>query len=216
MHDGTCAHRECNATFPPRPGKKYCSTKCKKQTSLAVRRENNRKAMPPHCLQCAAPIPATRRANAHYCSATCSERATTVKRTAKRRANTTGPTVMRCTRCDTTVEWKPNRKYCPPCAKDSHREAKYRGRVAYKHRIRNLRLETIDPLQVHKRDQWTCSICHDPIDPTLKYPHQMSASIDHVIPLSRGGTHSPENVASAHLDCNVRKGNRIAETTPTP
>lgn len=32
--------------------------------------------------------------------------------------------------------------------------------------------------------------------------------IDHVIPLSRGGTHWPANLRPACADCNLRKGNR--------
>lgn len=64
---------------------------------------------------------------------------------------------------------------------------------------------------VLERDEWTCQICFDPIDPGLTAPDQMRASIDHRIPLSRGGTHTLDNVQAAHLLCNVRKGARMAE-----
>ena len=33
--------------------------------------------------------------------------------------------------------------------------------------------------------------------------------IDHIIPLSCGGTHTPENIQVAHIACNIRKGNRF-------
>ncbi|MBV8520969.1 MAG: HNH endonuclease [Acetobacteraceae bacterium] len=40
------------------------------------------------------------------------------------------------------------------------------------------------------------------------YP--LLVSVDHVIPLARGGLHRYENVACAWLECNVKKG--ISET----
>lgn len=37
-----------------------------------------------------------------------------------------------------------------------------------------------------------------------------SASVDHILPLSRGGAHAWSNVVLCCIGCNVRKGNRIA------
>jgi 5-methylcytosine-specific restriction endonuclease McrA len=39
----------------------------------------------------------------------------------------------------------------------------------------------------------------------LAWPHPASASLDHRIPLSKGGSHTAENTQLAHLACNVRK-----------
>lgn len=38
----------------------------------------------------------------------------------------------------------------------------------------------------------------------------MGASLDHIIPLSRGGHHTADNVQAAHLACNHRKGAKAA------
>lgn len=46
------------------------------------------------------------------------------------------------------------------------------------------------------------------MDPALKWPERMSASLDHVIPLAAGGPHTPENLQLAHLRCNAKKGAR--------
>lgn len=59
-----------------------------------------------------------------------------------------------------------------------------------------------------KRDGWICQLCHRRISKRLRHPHPLSASLDHVIPLSRGGRHCASNVQAAHLGCNVSKGNR--------
>jgi 5-methylcytosine-specific restriction endonuclease McrA len=68
--------------------------------------------------------------------------------------------------------------------------------------------EAFAPIDVHTRDEWTCKLCHQPIDPSIAWPDPMSASVDHIVPLSRGGAHSMANVQSAHLSCNSSKGDR--------
>ena len=71
--------------------------------------------------------------------------------------------------------------------------------------------ESFTPVQVHERDDWTCGLCREPVDAGLVWPHPMSASIDHIVPLSQGGSHALVNVQCAHLSCNCRKGDRTPE-----
>jgi 5-methylcytosine-specific restriction endonuclease McrA len=42
----------------------------------------------------------------------------------------------------------------------------------------------------------------------VRHGHPLYLTIDHVIPLSKGGEHSPLNVQAAHATCNYSKGNR--------
>jgi hypothetical protein len=58
------------------------------------------------------------------------------------------------------------------------------------------------------RDGTDCSLCGDPIDLELRHPHLMRASVDHVVPVARGGTDDPENLKLAHLWCNQVKSDR--------
>lgn len=62
---------------------------------------------------------------------------------------------------------------------------------------------------VLERDDWVCHICGEKIMKEEKFPSQRSPSLDHVIPLSKGGLHSYANVKAAHLVCNTRKGSKI-------
>lgn len=64
--------------------------------------------------------------------------------------------------------------------------------------------------EVFERDGWICGLCHEPVDPDLAHPDPMSKSLDHIVPLTRGGGHVRSNVQLAHLVCNVSKGNRAA------
>lgn len=70
---------------------------------------------------------------------------------------------------------------------------------------RGLPSENLDPLQVFERDGWRCGICKKHVNKSLEFPHPRSASLDHIIPLARGGPHTWENVQLAHLACNNRK-----------
>jgi len=65
-----------------------------------------------------------------------------------------------------------------------------------------------DTRSVFMRDNWTCQICDEKVDPELQYPDPLSASLDHIVPLSKSGDHSQDNSQLAHLVCNFRKGNR--------
>jgi 5-methylcytosine-specific restriction endonuclease McrA len=71
----------------------------------------------------------------------------------------------------------------------------------------------ISALEIYERDNWTCQICGEPIDPDLSAPHSMSKTTDHIVPLSRGGKHVVGNIQAAHLYCNISKGNRLAGST---
>ena len=60
------------------------------------------------------------------------------------------------------------------------------------------------------KTQDVCGICGRPIDKELKYPHPLAASVDHIIPVSRGGHPSDiENLQIAHWTCNRQKSDKM-------
>jgi 5-methylcytosine-specific restriction endonuclease McrA len=64
--------------------------------------------------------------------------------------------------------------------------------------------------QLGERDGWRCHLCRRRVSRTMRSPHPRSASFDHLIPVSHGGTDAPENLRLAHRGCNSRRGNRGA------
>ena len=64
--------------------------------------------------------------------------------------------------------------------------------------------------------QTCCGICGKPVDFTLKYPHPMSACIDHIIPVAKGGHPSDiGNLQLAHWTCNRQKSDKLYAKTVT-
>ena len=58
--------------------------------------------------------------------------------------------------------------------------------------------------------QTVCGICGRPVDFSLVYPHPLSACIDHIIPVAKGGHPSDiENLQLAH--CNRQKSDKLVE-----
>lgn len=77
-------------------------------------------------------------------------------------------------------------------ARDSARFALTRGAP-------NAERFTLD--EIYERDGRICHLCSKPVD-------RQQATMDHVIPVTKGGPHTRANVKLAHRGCNTRKGNR--------
>lgn len=63
--------------------------------------------------------------------------------------------------------------------------------------------------------QEVCGICGQPVDKTLTYPDPMSKTVDHIIPIAKGGHPSDlSNLQLAHRCCNRQKSDKLF-LTPT-
>jgi hypothetical protein len=114
---------------------------------------------------------------------------------------------LSCVECGQTwMRWeRPGKyRYCSDdCAK---RKAK---RVAKRRRRAMIRsapnVESVDIRVVADRDGWMCHLCNDPVS-------KGAWSIDHLVPLSKGGDHTYSNVKLAHHRCNtLRRATPVAE-----
>jgi 5-methylcytosine-specific restriction endonuclease McrA len=115
-----------------------------------------------------------------------------------------------CVACaDTWVDY-PKRKpsgYCNRC-----QDRRWAADSRHKRRVWKARAqatEVISPEVVFKRDGYRCRICGGKT--RGKHPNPKAPTIDHIVPLSKGGDHSYLNVQCAHWDCNTRKGDRAAD-----
>ena len=57
-----------------------------------------------------------------------------------------------------------------------------------------------------------CAICGQPIDKRLKFPNPLSPSVDHIIPVSKGGHPADiQNLQLTHLKCNQLKASKLVQ-----
>ena len=69
---------------------------------------------------------------------------------------------------------------------------------------------------IFERDNWTCGICSEPVDREARGADPRMPSIDHIIPMSRGGGHVPSNVQCAHFGCNMKKAATVPVVSMKP
>lgn len=115
-----------------------------------------------------------------------------------------GFTGVVCT-CGTTYVSYTNREddYRTPRCSDCTR-AMWRGGDRKRARHYGVRYEPINRREVFTTDGWACQICG--VETTSEYGHPHSATLDHIIPVSRGGHHTRDNVQTACAACNSAKG----------
>jgi len=90
--------------------------------------------------------------------------------------------------------------------RELHQE-ELKERAQYRRALkRNNSAERVDLGVIRGRDGMVCHICGKKINQDLEYPHPMSLSYDHLIPISHGGPHAEWNLAVAHLGCNSSRG----------
>lgn len=67
--------------------------------------------------------------------------------------------------------------------------------------------EDINHLEVFEAHGWKCFVCKEVINRYLRFPNLMAATLEHIIPISKGGTHTWDNVTVSHAKCNFARGN---------
>ena len=90
-------------------------------------------------------------------------------------------------------------RYCS--AQCRSRSANSRRRA----RERDAFVAEVNPAKVFAADGYRCHLCGKLCDSTKSVPHPKAATVDHVVPLSRGGFHEPLNCRTAHFRCNYMK-----------
>lgn len=112
------------------------------------------------------------------------------------------PRLVNCERCGDVIDLT---RTSPKSGRKKRADTKVcdwcKGRRSLRHKVSVT--EVVNHYGV--RD---CGICGEPVDLTLRNPDLFRASIDHILPYSRGGTHDMDNLQVVHLYCNFLKSDR--------
>lgn len=173
----------------------FCSDRCKFQNRLLIKRGP---APIFKCVICDCVISNDRWTPKQYCEAHRNVR------------------IIKCKGCTIAFIGQKGTQYCSNACRgwSPKRRSISAGVGSHRRRARHygVQYEPVDPLTVFERDRWRCGICKRHVDSSLKYPHPKSASLDHIIPMSwriwEHG-HTYVNTRCSHLECNVRRGNRM-------
>lgn len=98
--------------------------------------------------------------------------------------------------------------YCDTCAAVRKREAKRRQMIRHNSERRGALRggENFSPYEIAERDGWLCYLCGwDILEVHHVYrmgPHPLGPTIDHIVPVADGGSHTVGNVAASHAICN--------------
>jgi 5-methylcytosine-specific restriction endonuclease McrA len=205
---------QCGGQFKARASgrpQRYCGAVCRNR--IAYLKANPLTAGA--CAKCDGPLPTGAHGNRTYCSSRCRWASENEGRYQPRRYAERPCAV--CAKSFTPIKW--HARYCSSkcnhvaLMRDPHRRTSTR---AYGYKRRALKRGASNGIVVVaevilRRDGWTCQICGIKTPEALRGKRVANApELDHIIPLSRGGAHTPDNLQCACLACNRRKGARVA------
>lgn len=207
---------QCGADFDSvRTTSRYCSQKC---------RDKKRLVRPPVVRECArAECRAEFLVGKHhrYCSPLCRALFRETRPHLGNRRTSEAAILLRfgvidacliyyhtCVDCGVLMVTRTKRKgkwpCCRPCA--AVRLIGTDSRRAHKRRASGPPVLSVH--QLAERDGSRCHICHRKVDLNLSGMAKWGPTIEHIVPVSKGGTNEAHNLALAHRHCNTVRGNR--------
>lgn len=189
----------CSQEFQPNPGRPtattYCSSKCARSHVKAEALSRHER----ECVECGTGFdPRTQhgRTSKNVRCPNC--------RTGPRAPLEWGS----CADCGAEFLGDPQRRYC---SRTCSQTSQYRvGRA--RRRLSDSSIDRVPFFSVADQCGGRCGICGSDVNLDLKNPHPLSATIDHIIPLSHpDSSHDLGNLQLAHLSCNSSKQDATAD-----
>lgn len=196
----------CTETFRAKHSNNtLCSDECREE-NYKKRYNRNRtiKFYKYKCIECGKRGYSKRKKG--YCSDKCSDRAYSKKKSIKQRR------LKKCAYCN---KWHyKNRVFCS--GECSNRNMKRNRALIKEKRMQRARQNgqfdaDIDIYKLIERDGEQCYLCGDAVSFDCHFNDPKYPTIEHVLAISNGGTHSWDNVKVACRDCNNKKGIKLLE-----
>lgn len=181
-----------------------CSRKCRDAKKLAELKAGRQTQK--ICVTCEKPF-STGKKDQRFCSAKCRHTQYKVERPYQPK---TQPKLIICGWCGVGLLVPPSftgaTKYHDECRVQARR-ARYRIKTV-KRQSRTVKPSRLSADELVLQKGSDCGICNNPIDMNVSRTSKMGLTVDHIIPLSKGGADTLDNMQPAHWICNVRKGNK--------
>lgn len=214
----------CSAAITPNKQtriQKFCSPACRLKDQTERRKvSSGSQSGPARCLFCSAAYERRTSMN-KWCSTSCREMA--------RGLVLIGPVIeLECAIEDCSIRFTPKMRKQRCCCERHGKllngkerrergldnpgwtEARQERREQRRARMKGVYVGPKAPrLKIADRDGWCCGLCGGHIPRVVRHGHPLYLTIDHIIPLNKGGEHSPSNVQAAHARCNYSKGDRL-------
>lgn len=193
-----------------------CSKACRTKAYENKRKSSLRAAEPNRifagsicsCQHCSASFQAVRH-DQKFCSANCRQKAQW-DRLARSGVNRSAVWFGDCADCGQLIAVRHSSvvgvKICRKCRVARNRTINSRKN----HERRSAGVLTVSVDDLARRDGSRCNLCNKQIDMSLPGSHKFGPTIDHLLPVSMGGTNDAANLALAHRTCNTIRGNRGA------
>lgn len=201
----------CGASFAYHPKLRvtYCSNACRGKATARERAIGRSCVVPwQQCIQCGDSFV---RSTPGLCSDVC-RKANFRRHHLVRAIRDRIVVTFKCRECTATVTPDYGDKRRVYCSDECH--DRYARRVAKSHGLTRLRRRSAERIKRMRpmllaRSGGRCGICGLVIDLSLKSPHPLSLTIDHIHPLSAGGSDDLANLWPAHRLCNEEKGDDL-------
>lgn len=170
--------------------------KCRRYTKeMTKRRREEYEANPNLCRECNAPIPYAKMGRRRvYCSPRCSSKYRSRKKWEEKKRSRSPRPPRFCEVCGSRiVNRSRNAKYCMECSAKCRPKRKKRRVPKKYHKLR---------FRVFARDNFTCQYCG-------KKAPKVELRLDHIVPISKGGTYTLKNLLTSCVECNSGKGDMI-------
>jgi 5-methylcytosine-specific restriction endonuclease McrA len=165
------------------------------------------------CRICKRRLFARSKGSSPLCSELCRKKETALREWIKNRAKQ-NPKEVQCSACGIAftalTRTKEDQHYCSHACmvKQVRRNRRHTAREKERKRIRRMLGKVSLTSQFYKFKK-TCQMCRCKVEMLKEYaPNQ--ASVDHIVPLSRGGLHVEENLQLACVTCNSKKSDTLA------
>jgi len=191
--------------------KRNCSNRCRIEARSRTLRAKNLRTL--NCGNCQKTFQGNR-PSSRFCSKRCrtivgTKEGTKRKTEARKKLHASTTAICRWCKKPRTYDYGTSTPmaYHPVCTIEARR-ARYRIKTVKRQNlvVKPSRLAADEVVRMYGSD---CAVCEKPIDLTLKRTSAMGLTVDHWIPLSKGGSDDITNLRPAHWTCNRKKSNKL-------